>query len=526
MNIILRRSFLPALIGATVSLTALIGCGSDTTALAPTSEVPTPTTSKALVELATSETSIVAASMPIPEMSTPDGTEAAALSESNSAVRTASFEFPEHVAIAVATAKVEAARLLADTPRTNPTVGCDRLCDSDFWGTYNFRTRKYENIAEAFEVKSEIERGADVNAQEAQGSTPLCKAVLLPNPILTALLLEQGADPNVGNCSRGSSPLHFAVQNSDPYAAEVVVALLLDYGADVDVDVNGWMPLHAAAAWGGAPVTELLLNWSADVNATNNHAPFGEGDDGWSAVGAQPLHISAGWNDDPEVTALLLDWGADIDGPADYASPLYIAARESRNPAVVSLLVDKGADVRAGVNGWTPLHSSASYAIEGNRKERNGEIIELLLENGADVNARSEFGTTPLHRAVTPYADRKVIELLFQQGADVNASDVRGYSPLHLVIAEQHPDSEIIQLLLSNGADVNARAVDGSTPLHLVVGSHDPDLWIVELLLDNGADVTARTNDGATACTMVEETFYSLSYQVEDIRSLVCKRRR
>ena len=92
MNIILRRSFLIALIWATVMLTALTGCGSDTTALAPTSEVPAPTTAKAMAELATPETFTAAASTPVPEMSTPNnGTEAAAPSESNSAVGTPSF---------------------------------------------------------------------------------------------------------------------------------------------------------------------------------------------------------------------------------------------------------------------------------------------------------------------------------------------------------------------------------------------------------------------------------------------------
>ena len=433
--------------------------------------------------------------------------------------------------MAVATAKFEAARLLADTPPANPTVGCGRLCDSDFWGTHNFRTGKYENVADAFEVKSEIKRGADVNAQNAQGSTPLCEAVLLPNPLLTALLLEQGADPNVGNCYQGSMPLHFAVQNNDPSAAEMVVALLLDYGADISAEVEGWTPLHAAAAWGESNVIDVLLNYGADVSVVSEFDIFGyeKGYDGWPAYGTQPLHMAAALNKDPKVSAMLLDWGADINGLARGLSPLHLSVGRNENLAVASLLLDRGADVNAGDNSWTPLHYAASYPIEGINQERSVGAIKLLVENGADVNARSDYGITPLHQAVRLLPDGKVIEILLERGADVDASDVNGNTPLHLAVSQRRPNRDVINLLLIKGADVNAHTWDGNTPLHIVVDDLlRPESYIIELvielLLNHGADITAHNNDGATPCAIAEEAFWPLDdYAHEDILKLLCE---
>jgi hypothetical protein len=67
-----------------------------------------------------------------------------------------------------------------------------------------------------------IDAGADVNALDASGNTPICSAFFWPE--ITNLLLDKGADPNGGNYPA-------LIQACAGYSTEVV-KMLLDAGAD------------------------------------------------------------------------------------------------------------------------------------------------------------------------------------------------------------------------------------------------------------------------------------------------------
>ena len=548
------------LIWVMIAFTALIGCGSATTAPISSSQNTGPT---ATTETATSRKAAIPAEVvptAVPYIPAPKITNEVSQTISPSEGPVPSFEFPPHIAVAVAQIRSEAAKMLADAVPADSSAACGRLCETDFWGDYNWRTNKYENVPSGFEVKTEIGRGANVNARDENGKTPLCNTVLLPDPLLTALLLERGADPNSGNCYNNAPPLDPAIQHDDPSSAAMIGALLIDYGADVNADREGWTALHSAAAWGASNVVELLLNHGANVSAVSEFDIFGyeRGYDGWPAYGTQALHMASALNEDPKVSAALLDWGADINVLARGRSPLHLAVGRNENSSVASLLLDRGADINSGEGGWTPLHSAASYPSEGINQERGVAAVKLLLENGADADARSDYGRSPLHQAVSPYPNREIIELLLEHGADANAADVNGHTALHRMIVRSDPDSDIVQLLVANGADVNARSFDGNTPLHFVVNDREPSVFVVQLLLANGADVNARSfdgntplhfvvndrepsvfvvqllldhgadldapnNDGATACAVAEESMWFLHYALEDIRELLCK---
>ena len=53
--------------------------------------------------------------------------------------------------------------------------------------------------ADAQAVRKLIENGADVNARDAEGNTPLILASFYASPKCVALLLEKGADANAAN---------------------------------------------------------------------------------------------------------------------------------------------------------------------------------------------------------------------------------------------------------------------------------------------------------------------------------------
>jgi len=99
-----------------------------------------------------------------------------------------------------------------------------------------------------------VRAGADPNARDEVGRTPLHAASRINNPYLIRVLLDAGADPNARSWWCGT-PLHEAASRDQ----SKVVRLLLDAGADVSVrDRHGETPLDAARKHGSEKVVALL----------------------------------------------------------------------------------------------------------------------------------------------------------------------------------------------------------------------------------------------------------------------------
>ncbi len=97
-----------------------------------------------------------------------------------------------------------------------------------------------------------IAAGADVNAAQGDGTTPLHWAVYKIDVDLTRALLARGAKPNVIN-KYGSSPLAEAVKVADAR----LVGMLLDAGSNVEVpNQEGQTALMLAARAGSLDVAE------------------------------------------------------------------------------------------------------------------------------------------------------------------------------------------------------------------------------------------------------------------------------
>ena len=141
-----------------------------------------------------------------------------------------------------------------------------------------------------------VEAGADVDAAQGDGTTPLHWAVYRIEPALVDALLARGADPNATNLY-GSSPLSEAVKIADP----VLVEKLLAAGADPEApNADGQTALMLAARAGALDVARLLLEHGADVN--RRELWRGQTALMWAADEAQT-----------ELTRLLIEHGADVD---------------------------------------------------------------------------------------------------------------------------------------------------------------------------------------------------------------------
>jgi pectate lyase len=119
-------------------------------------------------------------------------------------------------------------------------------------------------IGDLAKVKAFLEEGANVNATDVLGDTPLHYAAGNGDKAIVELLLARGA--NITAKGRyGATPLHRASgeDNKD------IAALLIAKGADVNAKDTEWgeTPLHWAVYEGYEDIVQLLLAKGADVNA-------------------------------------------------------------------------------------------------------------------------------------------------------------------------------------------------------------------------------------------------------------------
>ncbi len=278
------------------------------------------------------------------------------------------------------------------------------------------------------QLRTAIQRGADINGLDQQGMTPLYLSVVEGHEEIMRFLVESGADVN-GRTSEGFTPLIRAAESR----AIQTMEYLISKGAQVGIAGNdGYIALHAVLIKADKTkqevldMVELLLVHRADVNA--NSGP------------GKPLHYAVGGYGYPEIVQLLLSKGADVDavGPDGTALSL-AAARDSLE--LVLLLLEHGADPNLeDYKGKRPLHNAA--------RRGNEQIGKALLDHGADINARMIGSETPLHEAMK-YRHLSMMKFLLDNGADVNAETAQGTL---LDEAEREQRKEMCSLLLKYGA--------------------------------------------------------------------------
>lgn len=273
-----------------------------------------------------------------------------------------------------------------------------------------------------------LDAGANPNARDDDGNTPLRLGALNTNPMVTSHLLDAGADPNAAD-NNGYGPLHSAVEHNLR-----VAQLLLDAGADPNAAANdGYTPLHHTVL-NNVRVTQLLLEAGASPTTVSH--------DGWTALQTAVFFGNRG------VVPALLQAGAGAT-----LTLLHRAVLQSDAAAVASLLGERADPAATDAHGWNALHFAVPIA--------NSEILSQLLQSGMDPDTKTTNGLSALHLA----ADSATVLALLNEGADVEARNDLSRTPLHQ--ASTFREAEVVEALLNAGADVRARDNDGERPMDL-----------------------------------------------------------
>ena len=399
-----------------------------------------------------------------------------------------------------------------------------------------------------------IRAGADVNAQQSDGSTPLLWAVYDVDHELVQELLSHGADPNVRN-SLGATALTEAVNLAD----EQMVRSLLKARADPNLGNDfGQTPLMLAASTGSLPIVEMLVKAGARVNdheKTRDQTPlmWAVGNGNAAVVDFLIRHKA-----EVDVRAAANDWGNQITSepraqyrPSGGLTPLLYATRFGCLECA-RLLLKAGADInRPTPDGVTPLMN----AIDNLRYE----MADFLLDQGANPHLIDWWGRNALYVAIdmrsygprfaagaanqpaegpAPPEHPEPLELarrLLEMGVNPNVqldmhrpsrggnqgrftddSLTTGATPL-LRAAVAH-DRQAVELLLQHGALVDLPNVMGVTPLMAASGvgvsvrdtrgwygsdAQDRALAVLPLLLAAGADINARIDDTSSHTAII-----------------------
>ncbi|KAF7365665.1 HET-domain-containing protein [Mycena venus] len=323
-------------------------------------------------------------------------------------------------------------------------------------------------------VKLLLDRGADVNAKGVRHGAmwqAIAQIQSINEDAVFPLFQINSKFP------RPNDPIGTgtALQAASATGQLEIVRLLLQNGADINMDGEDGAALQVASKEGHVAIVRLLLENRADINA--------KGENGTALqLASQGGHIS--------IVQLLLKKGADIN--ADGHLTALQAASEAGHLEIVCLLLEKGAHA----NAPSRRYGTALQLASG---KSHIDIVRLLLEKGADVNA--EGGNSTALQLASYHGHIETVRLLLERGADVNAREGRFGTALQCASRTGH--IEIVHLLLEKGAKVNAQSQWDGTALQLA--SENGHIEIVHLLLEKGTDVNAQGRSYGTAWQRASE---------------------
>jgi len=313
-------------------------------------------------------------------------------------------------------------------------------------------------------------------------------------------------------------------------------------------DVNGWRPIHHAAAKGWIHLIDFLAESGGDVNmrttkenATALHIATGQGrldavqkllaakaDPKLEFLASEEAFAALGFPSiDPEEMKTIRSASAlDVSILCDYRKIARFLTKPSPESAVfvpqslddtdinligirLAIRLGRNALAKELIDAGVPINQKISDPAAGKQHQSllfyalvngNTAFALVLLDAGADP----KLGKNPIFAAFEGYRRHhgknlntqgyklksdpasyiEMVKRLIKAGTDVNEVDANGSAPIHKVYDKVY-EPEMIEILIANGANPNLKNAQGKTPLDLVVASNNRKL--MRILLKHGA---------------------------------------
>ncbi len=232
------------------------------------------------------------------------------------------------------------------------------------------------------------------------------------NPDLGRVLLEGGAKANDGE----------SLYHSTEHPDHACLRLLLEYGATPhNNEVKHVLDVEDEEG------LRLLMAAGADLNEGN-------------VRGETALHWAIFRRRSPEIVAMLLDNGADVNARRKDGRTAYALARESAQPEIEALLVKRGAATEL-----PPLdrYLEACVAATPDELERLLQDVPPGLVSPEDHRMLPDFAVN--HSTIA-------VRALLAAGVPVDARGENGGTALHWACWKGYPD--LVKLLLAHGASL------------------------------------------------------------------------
>jgi len=365
---------------------------------------------------------------------------------------------------------------------TVTSVSCSQNSKkSSRWPTAFLISAVYFNNMRLF--NESLANGANVNAVDEKGRTPLMNAAYHGNSEMIKILLAKGARTELEDL-KGNTALDFATVecmgkvDNDWSNAQIIAQA--GYSND---------DIFKAALRGDAEKIKQFLQEGVSVNSRgcpretlkkSCHSFYYNPNEN---IEESLLEITLN-EGHAQATAVLLESGAEY----DIHDAAMIGDKEFfklYNPAIEEKILVEC------------LYNAA--------KKDNVNIVKFLLDSGIASDANFiDKGETALGAAVCNGAYNSAL-LLLEYGANPNKNDINNITPLAFAVYFKRP--RMAELLLDYGSDVNVTLVRGETPLHWVQDSET-----ASILLEHGASLQVKDNLGKTAADI---NLFSYEYDID-----------